>query len=623
MAISSECAIFALTMNLQVDSIINYKQALLCCILCGACLSMRGEVSAQVMEMGRTFLLSKGVPSDSLQLEEILLQDECHVLENRSRYGGWVIVADEAYHAAMASPVLAFSPRGRFGTNINNTQREVLVYYGSCLKRVLQRGTDADALAHLASQWQPCAPLLGDIAWSQCRLPIEFGGKSLMVKSGCVGTAEAQLLKYWNHPSRISGDVEFTIDSLSQEPLLCRIDGTVIDWASYPPRMPYEKAAREALERIQAICSMTLSPSYGEGATSADFHQLKYSLVRHFGYSSSMKLLRHEHFDVISMLKAAYADISTRHVSAVGSRGHALLLDGYTDGMFHFNFGWGGISNGFYRLFADECLLRNIIVGIEPAHDNEQPMERTIVVKKAGTLSELLPEDEAMTISKLTIKGKLNALDWRLVRRMAGAVSTEDPALPVGRLQELDLSEARFVESKHYFLRQPASSVGIGGTLFKTQTERIGDETVPKRKSIYYDFHHLTHKMFTDLKGFDTPRLRGFMLEEEVPDEKYWALLMFREDCLSVRMFCGCDNLRSITFGKDITHIDHACFLDCANLEHLVFLGREVTFSDRAFSGGSRRLRSIATHSRKNLKAIMFKRLFNPSRLQILTPEKQ
>lgn len=181
----------------------------LCIILFVVSLSVRAEVSAQVLEKGRTFLMNKGMPVDSLQLEEIIFQDGCHVLENRSRYGGWVIVADDTYHSVMSSPVLAFSPRGRFGRNMNDTRHDVLAYYGRCLKRALQRGTDADALTQFTSQWKPCAPLLGDIAWNQCSLPIELGGKSLLVKSGCVGTAEAQIMKFWNHPSRISGDVEF------------------------------------------------------------------------------------------------------------------------------------------------------------------------------------------------------------------------------------------------------------------------------------------------------------------------------------------------------------------------------------------------------------------------------
>ena len=594
----------------------------LCIILFVVSLSVKAEVSAQVLNAGRTFLMQKGVPDDSLQLEEIIFQDECHVFENRSRYGGWVIVADDAYHGVMSRPVLAFSLRGRFGKNMNNTRHDVLAYYGRCLKRALQRGTDADALTQLTSQWQPCAPLLGDISWYQCQLPINLGGKSLLVKSGCVGTAEAQIMKFWSHPTIISGDVEFTVDSLSREPPLGRLDGTTIDWTQCPPRIPYDKVQREPLERLQAICSMTLSPKYGEEATSANFHQLKYSLVRHFGFSGSMKMLRHDSFDVVSMLKAAYADITTHHVTAVSSQGHAFLLDGFDEGMFHFNLGWGGTSDGYYRLFADECLLRNVMVGIEPVRDAGQSSELTITVKKAGTLSELLPEGEAMKVTKLTLRGKLNALDWKLVRRMAGAASTEDPSLPVGQLQELDLTEARFVESKHYFLRQNALNVGLSGSFHRTYTEHIGDETVSRSKSLYYDLRRLTHKMFTDLKDYDTMH-RGFLLEEEVPDEKYWVMFVLREGCLNTRQFYGCDNLRSITFGKDIAEVSHVCFLDCVNLEHLVFLGREVNFSPSAFRGISRHMRSIATYSRRNLKPDMFKHFFNPSQLQILTPEKK
>lgn len=586
-------------------------------ILFAVCaLPVKGQTT-QVLDAGKTFLLSKGIPADSLQLEEVVFHDECHVLENRLRYGGWVIVADEQYHKFLSSPVLAFSTRGYFGKSIHKFHQRIFADYATRLKEIKQNGTDSDSLMQITRNWQTVQPLLGDIAWNQCDLPINFGEKSVHVKSGCVGTAEAQLLKYWSHPDHITGNVEFMVDSVSRKYLLCRVDGMTLTWQTFPAKMTYDKKKRYTLERLQAVCSMTLCASHGAGATSAFSDQLKYSMVHHFGFSTRMKMLHKSQIRVSRMFDMAYADLLARRVVYMGCMGHAFLLDGYTDGMFHLNLGWGGIRNGYYRPFADEHL--QMITGIEPEHAADVPIERLITVKKAGTLAELLPEEEAMKVAKLTIIGKLNANDWQLVRRMSGAVSTDDPSLPIGRLQELDLSGAHFVTSKQWFLRLPAHTISLSGYFYKTDSVRIGKDKYTNSKTVNYDMRNLSHKVFTELKEFDTQK-HDFILEEEIPDTIYWVQLVLQEDRLPTRMFANCDNLRKIIFGKNIYDVRSNCFMDCTNLEHLEFRARNITFSEGAF-WGARRLKSIATYSRSNLKSSMFKRIFAPS-LEILTPSK-
>jgi hypothetical protein len=252
-----------------------------------------------------------------------------------------------------------------------------------------------------------------------------------------------------------------------------------------------------------------------------------------------------------------------------------------------------------------------------PKDGSASTTERIIKVKKAGTLAELLPEEEAMKVSKLTLTGKLNGKDWQLLRRMAGAVSIEDPSAPIGVLADLDLTGANFVDSKHHFLRLRSTEVGLNGQFYKDETIRMGQESTTKTKTVHYDLRRMNHKMFMDLKGCDTMR-RYFMVDEDVPDSVYWVRLFLREDALPILMFFGCDNLKTLRIGKSIGHVDHVCFKDCINLEHLIFEGQDVTFSESAF-GNARRLKSIAVRNRANLKPSMFKNLFT-SLLEIQTP---
>ena len=37
---------------------------------------------------------------------------------------------------------------------------------------------------------------------------------------------------------------------------------------------------------------------------------------------------------------------------ASNTGGHAFVCDGYSEGYFHFNWGWGGMSDGYFLLTA-------------------------------------------------------------------------------------------------------------------------------------------------------------------------------------------------------------------------------------------------------------------------------
>ena len=55
-----------------------------------------------------------------------------------------------------------------------------------------------------------------------------------------------------------------------------------------------------------------------------------------------------------------------------GVGGHAFVVDGYTaNDYFHFNFGWGGSSNGWYQIPNIEFYLNQLtILGLTPDRDN-------------------------------------------------------------------------------------------------------------------------------------------------------------------------------------------------------------------------------------------------------------
>jgi hypothetical protein len=75
-------------------------------------------------------------------------------------------------------------------------------------------------------------------------------------------------------------------------------------------------------------------------------------------------------------------------VDSLWTTGHNIVVDGYnTDGFFHFNFGWGGSSNGWYHLLENIPYNMNFIEG---AVVNIRPNSGVGISKKAESSQHLL-----------------------------------------------------------------------------------------------------------------------------------------------------------------------------------------------------------------------------------------
>ena len=74
----------------------------------------------------------------------------------------------------------------------------------------------------------------------------------------------------------------------------------------------------------------------------------------------------------------------------------------------------------------------------------------TIHNSNAGSLCQVLSQEQIDTCTEIILTGKLNSADIQLLRRMAGYA--EHKGDRTGRLTYLDLSEARIISDKHPYL---------------------------------------------------------------------------------------------------------------------------------------------------------------------------
>ncbi len=277
--------------------------------------------------------------------------------------GGFVLVAADD----RAREILGYSLEGTFSyDNMPIQLRALIDGYGRqiALLGELPNSTEDNwfsATLQKGPVGREVKPLLGDIEWNQDapfnRLcPRDEAGNPMPV--GCVATAAAQIMKFHGYPEKGIGSRSYSTSSLGIA-LSANFEEVTYDWAdmldSYNGTYTDTQADAVALlsYHVGVACRMDYVP-YGSGATAKDIAN---ALKRNFGYDDDMEYIDRTYFneaDWESMLRAELDEgRPILHFGEGVEGGHAFVCDGYdTFGLFHYNWGWGGMSDGYYQSAA-------------------------------------------------------------------------------------------------------------------------------------------------------------------------------------------------------------------------------------------------------------------------------
>jgi len=291
--------------------------------------------------------------------------DEIYVFVPTEGVGFIVVSADDC-----TRPVLAYSYTGLF--NCDSMPPHVAAWIEGYRREIADlRKAGATPAPAVQAMWQQpkngsgtsVAPLM-TTTWNQAprynaMCPYSATDSAHAV-TGCVATATAQVMKYWNHP--VQGHGRHFYECPTFGPLVVDFD-TLYQWDSMPDALGWGSSASEihAVAQLMYHIGVAVEMVYGVGSSGA-------YVTAYEGYNlpSSERALR-EHFRYSPMLHAIYkysysdADwdslirneiIHGRPVLYSGSdasSGHAFVLDGFDSlGMFHVNWGWGGWNDGYY-----------------------------------------------------------------------------------------------------------------------------------------------------------------------------------------------------------------------------------------------------------------------------------
>lgn len=179
--------------------------------------------------------------------------------------------------------------------------------------------------------------------------------------TGCVATAMAQIMKFWNYPTQGTGFHSYNEQTYGT--LSANFGSTTYEWGSMPNTLT---SVNNAVSTLMLHCGVAVEMDYGPGQTggSAAYvvnaaspiqHCSEYAYKTYFGYDPTLQgLLRANYSDGnwIGLLKAELDASRPLQYAGIGNGGgHTWVCDGYdNNNNFHMNWGWAGNSDGYFSL---------------------------------------------------------------------------------------------------------------------------------------------------------------------------------------------------------------------------------------------------------------------------------
>lgn len=204
----------------------------------------------------------------------------------------------------------------------------------------------------------PIAPMV-TTRWNQdspynYACPTVSNSKSM---TGCVATAAAQVMKYHNYPAEGTGTITYK-DGTTTRTL--SLDGKPFDWDNMLDSYTgtYNSTQRDAVAYLMQAVGYASEMAYSPQASGAQSPAMLEGVKKYFGYNEKATMLDRQNFPLAEWENLIYENLKTvGPVYYAGADnlqgGHAFVCDGYSsDGFFHFNWGWGGLYDGYFKLTA-------------------------------------------------------------------------------------------------------------------------------------------------------------------------------------------------------------------------------------------------------------------------------
>lgn len=202
--------------------------------------------------------------------------------------------------------------------------------------------------------------------------------------TGCVATAGAQLMYYYRWPQTMTQSVP-GYESSSEANTGNALAPIQFQWDKMKTKYVANDPTKEAVNAVADLmlyCGYAAKMNYGIDGSGASAYTLADGMSKYFDYNpNTWKEVSRYQYTINEWDELIYNELANgRPVMYSGSSskgGHVFLCDGYDGaGMFHFNWGWGGSYDGFFKLqvtnpygkYGEGYVADNdCIIGLQPS----------------------------------------------------------------------------------------------------------------------------------------------------------------------------------------------------------------------------------------------------------------
>ena len=171
--------------------------------------------------------------------------------------------------------------------------------------------------------------------------------------TGCVATAMAQIMKYWNYPTRGIGSHSYRYSVYGN--ISADFGATLYDWDN----MTNTYSSTSTLDQKTAVatlmyhCGVVVEMMYGPSESGSNTKRSSIAMNTYFNYNTSY--LKKDDFASQKWIDTLKYELNNGRpilYSGTGDKGgHAFVCDGYrSDDFFHFNWGWSGSSDNYFSV---------------------------------------------------------------------------------------------------------------------------------------------------------------------------------------------------------------------------------------------------------------------------------
>ena len=273
---------------------------------------------------------------------------------------GFVVVSGDD----RTPPILGYADRGSISTTHlpDGLQFLLSVYSEELASLSSSSPSSGSPAASQSSTRLPIAPMV-QTRWNQGAPYYNDCPESndTHAVTGCVATAMAQVMYFHQYPT---GSTTALPGYTTRNKLFALEDlpATTFSWSDMA--LSYASSATgasaDAVAKLMQYCGWSLQMNYNlnsNGGSSAYNVSIAEALKTSFGYDGSISYVQRHHYTYEQWVNMIFAELAAGHPVVLGGQatggGHSFVCDGYdTDDYFHINWGWGGVSDGYFRLSA-------------------------------------------------------------------------------------------------------------------------------------------------------------------------------------------------------------------------------------------------------------------------------